>query len=96
MQLDAQVNVTRLAEPSIKGRPLQLPQRGERLSMTDRSQENPQDLRNLLRVVSACRPLGICSRFVDRGLSVFVIEGLPVRSKFFGARDTGPLAAALR
>ena len=54
MQLDAQVNVTRLAEPSIKGRPLQLPQRGERLSMTDRSQENPQDLRNLLRVVSAC------------------------------------------
>ena len=24
------------------------------------------------------RPLGICSRFADRGLSVFVIEGLPL------------------
>jgi hypothetical protein len=23
------------------------------------------------------RPLGICSRFADRGLSVFVIQGLP-------------------
>jgi hypothetical protein len=51
--------------------------------MTDRSHEIPQDLRILVRVVSACiRPLGICSRFADRGLSVFVIEGLPVRSNF--------------
>ena len=28
------------------------------------------------------RPLGICSGFADRGLSVFVIEGLLVRSNF--------------
>jgi hypothetical protein len=29
--------------------------------------------------------LGICSRFADRGLSVFVIEGLPLPPNFFGA-----------
>jgi hypothetical protein len=53
--------------------------------MPDRSHEIPQDLRNLVRVVSACTLglWGICSRFADRGLSVFVIEGLPVRSNFF-------------
>jgi hypothetical protein len=32
------------------------------------------------------RPLGICSRFADRGLSVFVIENLPMRSNFWHAR----------
>jgi hypothetical protein len=67
--------------------------------MTDRSHEIPQDLRNLVRVVSACT-LGLwafCSRLADRGLYVFVIEGLPVRSNFFGApgstrHDDGVLA----
>jgi len=47
--------------------------------MTDRSYEIPQDadFRSLVRVVSACTlPLGICSRFADRRLSVFVIEFL--------------------
>jgi hypothetical protein len=32
------------------------------------------------------RPLGICSRFADRGLPVFVIEGLPLPPIFWRAR----------
>ena len=57
--------------------------------MTDQSNEIPQeqDLRTLLRVVSACT-LGLWafrSRFGDRSLSIFVIEGLPLRSIFWRA-----------
>ena len=45
--------------------------------MTDRSHEiSEDDLRSLVRCLSLhIRPLGICSRFADRRLSVFVIEG---------------------
>jgi hypothetical protein len=39
--------------PAHKGRPQQLLRRGA-AKMTDRSDEIPQDLRNLVRVVSAC------------------------------------------
>jgi hypothetical protein len=35
------------------------------------------------------RPLGICSRFADRGLSVFMIEGLPVRPNFLARPPWG-------
>jgi hypothetical protein len=36
------------------------------------------------------RPLGICSRFADRDLSVFVIEGLAPAADFFGAPGRRP------
>ena len=36
------------------------------------------------------RPLGICSRFADRDLSVFVIEGLAPAADFFGASGPRP------
>jgi hypothetical protein len=48
------------------------------------------------------RPLGICSRFADRGLSVFVIEGPPLPPFFWRApseaaeRCTAAVAAEVR
>jgi hypothetical protein len=72
--------------PVHKGRPQQLLRRGS--SCNDGS--IPRDRAGLPYSRPRClslhiRPLGICSRFADRGLSVFVIESLPVRSNFFGA-----------
>jgi hypothetical protein len=42
------------------------------------------------------RPLGICSRFADRGLSVFVIEGLPRPHTHTGPQNFSPPQFRLR
>jgi hypothetical protein len=52
------------------GWPEQLLQRGA-VAMTDRSHENPHDLRNLVRVVSACT-LGLWAFAVGVLLEVFL------------------------
>ena len=57
--------------------------------MTDLSGEIWQDRTSVTSSALSqlhIRPLGICSRFADRGLSVFVIEGLLLPPNFFGAR----------
>jgi hypothetical protein len=56
--------------PVHKGRPQQLLQWGA-VAMTDRSQQNPHDLRNLVRVVSACT-LGLWALAVGLLIEVFL------------------------
>jgi hypothetical protein len=58
--------------PVQKGRPQQLLRRGA-IAMTDRTHEIPQDLRNLVRVVSACT-LGLWAFAAGLLIEVFLFS----------------------
>src|SRR4030081_1030318 len=98
LTLGFNLNTWRDTAPSIKDGPSNAAQGGG--CMTDRSHEIPQDLLRPRCISLHIRPLGVCSRFADRGLSVFVIEGLPLPRRIVlarpaAARDTMPGGAAV-
>jgi hypothetical protein len=72
LTLGFNLNPWRDIAPSIKGRPHQLLRRGA-AAMSDRSHEIPQDLRNLVRFISACT-LGLWAFAAGLLIGVFLFS----------------------